>query len=268
MKRTPGISLLAALALLLLVACSKTPPMVLGPEKMARLMADMELAEAQVTDGRLGEFFTDSSRLAMRRSVLAKHGVNEAVLDSSLRWYGANLPLYLQVIDRADTILGDSLRLLCALRANAATAAAGDSADIWPLAPSALFARGQQTEMLSFEVDADSTWRRGDVVTLTFAYDNASTPLAVTLGADYANRARVTETISERFYPGDERRFKLALQLDSNISVKRIFGYFLARPAEEERAYADSIRLVRTRLVRDDYNHLRRRTRGIRRHDF
>lgn len=258
----------AVLLALTLGACSHTPEMVLGKEKMARLMADMELAEALGMDRRLGEFYTDSSRLELRRAVLAKHKINEAVLDSSLRWYGRNLPEFLEVIDRADTILGDSMRALDEMQQLAATSAAGDSVNLWSLAPSAVFARTEPSDFVAFAVDADSTWRRGDVFTLEFALDNATTPLSTTLGVDYGNRARLTETITERFYPGDRRRFELTLQLDSNISAKRVFGYFFLPAAEGERAFADSIRLVRTRLVPDSYNHLRYRVRGIRRHDF
>lgn len=258
----------AALTALLLGGCSQTPEMVLGKEKMARLMADMELAEALGMDRRLGEFYTDSSRLELRRAVLAKHKINEAVLDSSLRWYGRNLPEFLDVIDRADTILGDSMRALDEMRQLAATSAAGDSVNLWALAPSAVFARTEASDFVTFTVAVDSTWRRGDVLTLEFALDNATTPLNATLGVDYANRAGLTETIGDRFYPGDRRRFELTMQLDSNVSAKRVFGYMFLPAAEGERAFVDSIRLVRTRLVPDNYNHLRYRVRGIRRNDF
>lgn len=259
--------LLALLALC--VACSRVPDMVLPAEPMARLLADLQLADAVSVDQRIGQFASDSSRRDLRRDVLAKHGVNEAIVDSSLRWYGANLPAFLQVIDRADSILLDSLRKIEGAITLAAEIAAGDSSELDAgLSRSTVWSRKEPSEFLTFALPADSTWQRGDVVTLHFAVDNAQSPVLAVVGADYANRGRLTETISETFKPGDRRRFELKLQLDSNVSVKRIFGYMHLKPQEGERAFADSIRLVRTRLVGNDYNKLRRKVRGVRRHDF
>lgn len=257
MKRLP--SLLAVIAALtLLAACDRTPAMVLGREPMARLIADLELADALATEQSLGGYGPDSVRLALRRSVLAKHGVNEATLDSSLRWYGANLPRYQKVLDRADSIISDSMRTLEREARAALALAAGDTTNLWPLAPSAVFARSQGSDFLTFEVAADSTWERGDVVTLKFALDNAMSPLSATLAVDYANRNRTTDAVTSRHYPGDERRYDLKLQLDSNYNATRIYGYMQLKAAAGERAIVDSIRLTRTRLVRDEYNDVRR----------
>ncbi|MDE6146021.1 MAG: DUF4296 domain-containing protein, partial [Muribaculaceae bacterium] len=63
-------------------ACSRKPDPVLGEEKMARLIADLELADAYASEQRLRKFDNDSIRLALRESVLAKHNVNEATLDT------------------------------------------------------------------------------------------------------------------------------------------------------------------------------------------
>lgn len=267
MKRLLPI-LLTVSSLLILLGCSRTPDMVLPAERMARLVADLELADALATDQRLGALATDSSRLELRRSVLARHGINEAVLDSSMRWYGANLPKFLEVLDRADSLLADSMRLVDRLAADYAAAAAGDSADLWPREPSALFARTQPTDFYAFEIPADSTWKRGDVFALEFNFDNASTPLRATMVVDYLNRGATSDAISQRYYPGDTRHFKVIIQTDSNISAKRLYGYFHLSPAEGERAFLDSIRLVRTRLVSDKYNEHRRLQRRILRHDL
>lgn len=256
MKRLPLILLLL---LTLLTACERVPEMVLKREPMARLIADLELAQAYSIQQNLGGSDPDSMRRELRRSILAKHGVNEAILDSSLRWYGSQLPRFMKVIDRADTILADTLRRLERSENLALRAAAGDSVNVWPLAPSALFARSEPSNYLVFEVPTDSTWERGDVLTLTFALDNARTDMSTSLIADYANRNRTTDAVIARQYPGDERRHEIKIQLDSNYSVKRIYGYMHLEPKPGERAYIDSIRLIRTRMISADYNSLRRR---------
>lgn len=264
MKRLPLLVLF--LTALLLAACDRTPGMVLKREPMARLLADLQLAEALSNEQRLSGYGPDSTRLALRRSVLAKHGTNEAVLDSSLRWYGAHLPRFMKVIDRADSILADSMRELERNEQRAIALAAGDSVDLWPAAPSAVFARSEPSTFLPFELPADSTWQRGDVFTLEFAFDNAMTDISATIAVDYLNRRETTEAMAVRQYPGDMRRMEVKLQLDSNISAERIYGYLQLKPAEGERAFVDSIRLIRTRLVSREYNDLRRPMFRISRH--
>lgn len=262
------LPVILAAMLLLLGSCRKTPDMVLEEEEMARLIVDLELADAYCTDQSLGAFSSDSMRLQLRSSVLAKHGINEAVLDSSFHWYGAHLTEYLKVIDRADSILSDSLRELDRDIRLAAERAAGDSVNVWPLAPSLVFDPGNASDFVAFEVVADSTWKRGDLFTLNLSVDNARSALSATLVVDYANRARMSDGITGFVYPGAQKRLSLKLQLDSNISAERIYGYLQLPASAGERAFADSIRLQRSRMVSSEYNQWRRFIRRIRRHDL
>lgn len=266
MKHAPQLIVFIA-AIILGVACQRTPPMVLGEEPMARLMVDLELAEGLTLQRTLPGYSIDSSRLTLRRSVLAKHGVNEAVLDSSLRWYGAHLPRFLKVLDRADSMLADSTRAFELAESQIRTQAAGDSVNLWPEAPSVIFARSEPSVFLPFEVAQDSTWKFGDVFTMTFAIDNALSPVAALLAVDYGNRNLSTDAVARRQYPGDERHFELRLQLDSNYVAKRVYGYLQLNPKPGERAVIDSIRLIRTRLIHDDYAEFKRPARRFHRND-
>ncbi len=261
MKLLPWLA--ALLLCVMTAACKSRPDTVLDEERMARLMADLELADAMCIDQGLGQFASDSMKMALRSSVLAKHGINEATLDTCLRWYGANLPEYLKVIDRADSILADSMRALERDERLKLMAMAGDSTNVWPLAPSAVFARNQPGDFLAFELEADSTWKRGDIYTLDLALHNARSPLSATLVVDYANRGRTSDAVAMSLYPADKRHLNLKLQLDSNINARRIYGYITLPAAPGERAFADSIKLMRTRLVSNEYNEGRRYTRRI-----
>ncbi|MCM1310003.1 MAG: DUF4296 domain-containing protein [Bacteroides sp.] len=253
---------LALCAILLLTgaltACERVPDMVLKREPMARLLVDLQLANAASQQVSIGGFNPDSLRYQLRETTLARHGVNEAVLDSSMRWYGAHPGSFMKVIDRADSILADSVRRIEASENLALRNAAGDSVNVWPLAPSTLFSRTEPSNFYAFEVAVDSTWQRGDVLTLTFAVDNALSEMSTALIADYANREATTEGITARQYVGDQRRYELKLQLDSMMNAERVYGYFHLEPKEGERAFVDSIRLVRTRLISKEYNTLRR----------
>lgn len=238
--------------------------MVLDRDRMAAVLVDLEMSNA-MADAQITDFRTDSARLVLRQAVLAKHGVNEAVMDSSMRWYGAHLSEYLKVLDRADSLLADTLRHIDTEMRLASARAAGDTLDIWPMAPSVVFAANQPASIVAFEVEADSTWHRGDVVTLSLTLDNALTPIYITLGADYANRGGNTDIKRNRPEAALARN-TVQLQLDSNVSVSRIFGFLQMYPAAGERAFADSIRLSRTRLVSDQYNERRAFTQQFRRH--
>lgn len=255
MKRLPLLLLISVA--LLIAACDRTPNMVLGREPMARLLVDLELAGALSLEQNVNGYGADSSRLALRSSVLAKHGVNEAVLDSSLRWYARHLPRYMAVLDRCDTMLADTMRRIEALNAADLARRAGDTAAIWPLAPSAVFAESEPSEFLVFEVPVDSTWERGDVVRLTLAMHNAVSPLFATLVADYLNRQQTTEAITTTLTPGDRNHLELTLQLDSTMNAGRVYGYLHMRTKPGERAFIDSIKLTRTRLLSEKYGDLR-----------
>lgn len=241
--------------------------MVLGREPMARLLVDLTLAEGFANERQLDGYSRDSARRALRSSVLAKHRVNEAILDSSLRWYARHLPNYMQVLDRCDSIIADTIRSIDALKAEYLTRRAGDTASVWPLNPSAVFARSEPSEFIPFEIPADSSWQRGDVFRLKLTLHNASSPLTAILGADYRNRNLTTETITATLHPGDQNHLELTLQLDSTISAERIFGYLHLIPQTGERAFADSITLTRTRLLSENYNDQRYRQSRFRRNN-
>ncbi len=253
MKRLPLLVIIA----LCLLACDRTPPMVLGREPMARLLVDLELADGFAKERLLDGYSRDSARRALRSSVLAKHGVNEAILDSSLRWYGRHLPNYMKVLDRCDSMLADTIRRIDALKTDYLARRAGDTASLWPLTPSVVFARTEPSEFIAFEIPADSSWQRGDVIKLKLAVHNSRSPLTATLGVDYRNRNLTTETATTTLHAGDQNHLELTLQLDSTISAGRIFGYLRLCPEPGERAFADSITLTRTRLLSENYNELR-----------
>lgn len=258
MKIRRVLPLLIALALLT-AACNRTPAPVLDEEKLARLLVDLELADAYSDEQRVKVFDNDSIRLALRESVLAKHNVNEATLDTSLRWYGAHLPLLIKVYERADSILSDSVRAIDLEERTMLAAAAGDSTQMWRLAPSLPM---EDSDFLSFELEADSTWERGDVFEWKFAIHNLRRePVSVTLGAEYKDRAQTVNAQSMTRENRDNNHYSLLLQLDRQKSPKRIFGYVRIPLDSGRRVFVDSITLTRTRLVEEDYYSRRYRLR-------
>jgi hypothetical protein len=258
---------LAAATLLTAASCHRTPDGVLSQEEMAQLLADIHLADAIVQDRRMGQLDSDSLRQTVKNAVLAKHGVTQAQLDSSFHWYGHNLPRYIEVYERVDTILGDSLRAINMAAHQELTAAAGDSVNVWYLPQSVTFSQRSASTFVTFSIDADSTWERGDVYQWQMTVENNNSPLHLTMLVDYANHNGTTEVLegAEVKEPG---RASVEFRLDSTMNAKRIYGFMQLSPREGERAFVDSIKLIRTRCIHERYNSARRHVRSFKRNDL
>lgn len=242
---------LLLLLLLLSLACTRRPDPVLPSEEMAQLLTDLSIADAYASEQSLGLLYNDSLMTEFRRSVLAKHGVNEATLDTSLRWYGSNLPELLKVYDRVDSLLADSLRALDREAIALKASAAGDSLNVWPLKPSVVM---QGRQFFTFDFPLDTSWHRADVVEWNLAVHNGGNLRAkLVLGVDYADRARTTETRSFDLDLQQDNHASLTLQLNRDKSATRIFGYVQMPLDSSHRVFLDSITMVRTRMIADEY---------------
>lgn len=249
------------LTLIFISACSRTPAPVLSEEKMAHLLVDLQLADAQATEQRLYKFDTDSARRKLRESVLAKHHINEATLDTSLHWYGAHLPQLIKVYERADSMLADSLRAIDSEELMANSFAAGDSTQLWHLAPSIVM---DGSNFFAFELPADSTWERGDVLEWNFTLHNVKKePVSVVFGANYEDRAKTVNAQAINRESRDQNHYSLLLQLDRQKSAGRVFGYIQIPLDSGRRVFIDSISLTRTRLIDGEYNSRRYRLKTV-----
>ena len=83
------ISLLLAIGLAM-VSCDRTPGGVIGVNKMADLIVDLQLAEAYI-ESHTADFEDDSSKLVIKQSIFKKHGITQQDYDSSLVWYAHNM---------------------------------------------------------------------------------------------------------------------------------------------------------------------------------
>ena len=253
--------MLIVVTLILISACTRTPAPVLNEERMAHLLVDLQLADAQASEQRLHKFDSDSMRSALRESVLAKHKINEATLDTSLHWYGAHLPQLIKVYERADSMLADSLRAIDAEELMANSFAAGDSTQLWQLAPSIVM---DGNNFFTFEVPADSTWERGDVIEWNFTLHNVrKEPVSVVFGANYEDRAKTVNAQVINRDNRDQNHYSLLLQLDRQKSAGRVFGYIQIPLDSGRRVFIDSISLIRTQQIESEYNSRRYRIKTV-----
>ena len=116
---------IAALTLCLLAACSKTPDGILSEKEMQAVELDIQLAKAMISVE--NKQFADSlQRAELFQSVFRKHGITQAVYDSSLIWYGRNLDIYMDIYDRILKDLNERQNALGDVQASAAHKAPKD----------------------------------------------------------------------------------------------------------------------------------------------
>lgn len=113
-----SLILLSIALIVLLSQCRRRPDAILTRDEMKAVTKDMVLAQSYI-DSKYG--MPDSVRKAYYESVLEKHGISQAKYDTSLIWYGENLPMltkiYNQIIEELlqeavvlDTLYQDSIR--------------------------------------------------------------------------------------------------------------------------------------------------------------
>jgi len=89
--------IISTLYLTFFLACSNRPSYVLSEKKMEKVLYDIYLAEAEITSN-YAVFSSDSARKQeLLNSVLKKHKITEAVLDTSLAWYSGHLDRYFAI---------------------------------------------------------------------------------------------------------------------------------------------------------------------------
>lgn len=227
---------------LLAAGCSHTPKGVLSQEDMAQLMADTYMAEG-VVDMNYRDFPNDSTRMQLKQSVYAKHGVSSADVDSAFVWYGNHIEDYIKVLDRTTEILRERQHDLVAT-ASRQMSLSGDSVNIWAGADHLTVSPRTASRYVTFSIEADTTWRNGDIYELRFKPVNAQRTIAARMFVDYKEGlTRYFET------PGSNPSVVTTLNatVDSTLTPERIYGYIDLKPAPGEHFQIDSISLVRMR---------------------
>lgn len=252
---------LTLLCLLLATACNKAPDGVINENKMARLIADLNKAEYYV-ETHSSEFHNDSTRMALKQSIFAKHGVDQQEYDHSLEWYGNNMDVYTEVCDRAMRQLEDERKALSKRMDHAPLqesrtdehamptyAARGDTADVWTLRRSWMLTAGMRCGTLRYDYQPDPEHALGDKYMLRLRVNSNGSNMTATLAADYGDgsTSTVTRPLSTTGWN------IITLQTDSLRQLRRIYGYISYAMKRGTVAVIDSVSLIRTHLDRATY---------------
>ena len=162
--------------LLLMAACKPgTPSQYIQPGKMEDILVDYQLARAMAMyEQQSGDAREYSSALYME-AVLKKHGVTKAEFDSSLVWYYTRADRFDEIGKRVAERLEEMALVQGASEGEigkyAQYNATGDTANVWADRTTALLLPMPPYNRWEFNIQADSTYRRGDQLMLMFLSD-------------------------------------------------------------------------------------------------
>lgn len=271
MKHTRAILLTMLAATLIIVGCDKAPNGVIKESNMAHVIAEIAKANALIEQNP-NMFPDDSSKLALKQSILGKYDADLAMYDSSLVWYAHNLKIYAEVSDKALALLEKEANVKHD-SGNGSTnntnvdpmmpgmqqqgqrrvfPTEGDSANLWKepqqwMLTSAMACGGY----ITWDYSPDRESRKGDMYSLNFKMLSTSgNSTKVMLAIDYADGATtyVNRTASTTGWTS------FTLQTDTTRTVKRIYGFIRCGVNAHNVTFVDSIYLLRTHLDRTRYN--------------
>lgn len=248
MMRYGLLTAISAAMMLSVTACSSRPSGVLSEKKMARVIADMNIAES-VAESSGDRLRTDSAKDVLRQAIYLRNGVSQAEVDSSLGWYAYNMEKYVEVYDYAIDMINRDIartRTMAGAKGESTTMRSlvldGDSVDVWPGARFRQFGPNMPDEIIEFDMPLDRNWEKGDVYVFTAKMLGTSDMTEMAIAAQYQDGSKDYNSLQSA---GDGWK-SLRLILDKDKTATDVYGY-LRYESGEGVTFVDSISLVRMR---------------------
>lgn len=236
---------------LLAASCTKLPEDVLDKKEMVSLLVDIHKGES-VVDIQRGIYGRDSMKKMVKQSILLKHGITQARLDTSFVYYGHHIEDYLEIYDDVIKKLEEELKASNGNKNRAPVFAEGDSVNVWHLSPMYKLSADDGLRNIVFEIPKDDNWREGDNYLLQFKIINSrqqSPQFKATLYARYDSGRVELRPVSSVV----NGWMKVRLVTDSTMLPASVFGAINYDLAAGENVYLDSVSLVRTRNRKETY---------------
>ncbi len=231
---------------LISAGCSNRPEGILSEDKMVKVMADLQIAEAYERNGEANDYLKGKDRELLGRGVLMQHGVSIEEMDSTLAWYGRNMDEYSKLYKKIDIELNK--RQLKYARAAGESEKEGALADLWPYSRHFVIDEKSLTDGIIVNIPVTEL-APGDKLTWKMAVEGASTR-NLTLGVDYEDGTSEMNKISNR---GFDKWVEMSIQTDSTLVVNRIFAIAdFGTPSH--RILVDSIQLNHYALNHEEYH--------------
>jgi hypothetical protein len=243
------ICALLAVGVLALTACRRVPGEVIAPDEMAMLLADIHVGDAVVEQNRR-DYGSDSVKMLLKQSILARHGVDGERFDSSLSWYAHNPEIYLEVYDKTIEILQTRMNENDAQIAGSLSVV-GDSVDLWGGARFLAVSDLSATKYVTFNIEADENSEQGDRYTWRGKFVNNISKTRWGIAATYSDG-----TVEVLDAEADKDGWnEIEFVSDSTLHPEKIYGYMEVQSRPGMTTWIDSIQLVRNRKNPASYRH-------------
>ena len=230
MRRVAIYLMMVAMSSLLLTACEPTvPSQYIQPDDMEDLLYDYF-----VSQGMAQQDFSEGSKVDYNRelyldAVLKKHDVSRADFDSSLVYYYIRSDRFFKIYKRVQERLGEDAMLYGASASEVerftVTSLTGDTANIWNGPRTALLVPYAPYNRLTFHVQADTAFRKGDTFMLNFVseflYQSGSKDALAFIAVKYANDS--VASFNTHFSMSGNTQLRTSS--DSEKDVKEVNGY-------------------------------------------
>lgn len=213
---------------MVLVGCKPgTPSKYLSSSEMEDVLYDYHLAMGMLTaqnfDSKENGYQFELYKLA----VLKKHGVSEQKFDESMVYYMRHTDQLQEIYKSLTERLQNE-----ASKAGVSVAdfgeeggLAGDTANVWPLAPNALLMQKIPYHQISFVIPADTSFHHGDKFSLRFQtcflYREGFKDGVAMLALRFANDSVASRSI--RFTT--DSRYDVSLEDNERLGIKEIRGF-------------------------------------------
>lgn len=225
-------------------ACSDRPSGVLKEDKMVKLLADMQLAEAYENNNPS----PSQEKLELGQQILEYNGISAEELDTTLAWYGRNIDEYSELFDKVDK---EILKRKKKYTINPSSELKV-SDNLWPYSTHLQISPLSGYESFMFSLP-DPDIEKGEVVKLSFSLPNPAN-LKGTFGVEYSDG--YGESSVSTFT--NKRSVEIELQTDSSKKVSRLFGFMTLKDVNSLPLYIDSISIKTEELDTLSYRSKRR----------
>lgn len=229
------LTLILAIVLVILSGCGKRPEGVLSDKEMVQLIADMEVAEVYIQNNS-NQMYNDSMRDKTIQYIIEKRGLDKAQFDSTMTWYGRNIDVYQELYKKVDVELGRRQKIAVG---SEAVEAVQSGLDLWPYSRHLIMSEIADMTALNFSFTSDQI-EKGDKLNLKLRANGMDYSSAM-LGVDYDNGLSTYSYSNQNA----SNKIDLSLQLDTSMTVKRVFGYVRPKNSLRTPVWLDSIALER-----------------------
>lgn len=236
-------------ALYILIALSACRPGVpneyIQPGDMEDILYDYHIADG-LADRSNNHY--ELTKREYRLAVFKKHGVTEAQFDSSLVYYTRHTEELHKIYENLADRLKEDAQSLGASEAEVnkyrTYSANGDTTNIWTGDRSVVLVPNPLYNSSSFDIVADTTFHKGDVLILNFSSNfifqdgmrDGMVVMAVTFGND--------SIASQAMHVSSTMNYNIQIVDDHHLGIKEIRGYFLLNKSYSANQSSTTLQLM------------------------